>query len=166
MVYWTDNTALEIEMGKKKDARKRREREAEQQAKTAGCGESGRAHKGSAPLAGIAAAIAHQMGTPAGRQMIAAGLMAAAGAIAGKESRSTGAKPVPPVEPKAEPDAAKSATGPFAGETPEPPRSEAPALPPEVSKIVDKVTTGLGRILAGLGKPAGDGAAPGTPPKR
>jgi hypothetical protein len=183
MVYWTGNTALEWVMGKKKDERKRREREAEMHA--AGSHESGghggarhedrkhdgRRHDGGAPFAGIAATIARQMGTPIGRQMIAAGLMAAASAIS-KHDAKPGARPSPPTPPappphrpaaepttsKVEPDAAAEAskprgTGPFAGDTPEPPRSEANPLPPEFAKVLDSVAVGLDRLISGFGKP-------------
>jgi hypothetical protein len=189
MVYWTGNTALEWVMGKKKDERKRREREAEMHA--AGSHESGghggarhedrrhegrkhdgrrhdgRKHDGGAPFAGIAATIARQMGTPVGRQMIAAGLMAAASAIS-KHDAKPGARPTPPTPPhspaaepttsKVEPDAAAEAskprgTGPFAGDTPEPPRSEANPLPPEFAKVLDSVAVGLDRLISGFGKP-------------
>ncbi len=180
-------------MGKKKDERKRREREA--QAGTAG--EQHRAAHGGtshdpgkhaagarhgkkhdhAPLAGIAAAIARQMGTPAGRQVIAAGLMAAAGAIARQDTKPAPPRPAPPPAPPApEPkpaaadaprqpseaskdaadrDAAgKSAgTGPFAGDTSEPPRAEMPPFSPELTKVLGSVTAGLERWMTGFGAP-------------
>lgn len=187
-------------MGKKKDERKRREREVEieMRATSHHSGErdgdrhtrhthdggkhadhkhEGRKHEGGAPFAGIAASIARQMGTPVGRQMIAAGLMAAATAIAKHDSKP-GVRPVPPTpsappatpssspaaasEPiasKLEPDvgveAAKaSGSGPFAGDTPEPPRSETNALPPEFAKVIDSVTVGLERLFVGFGRPS------------
>ena len=202
-------------MGKKKDERKRREREAAMQAAGQAAGQaadhsaadrdcagpkrhghdrahdSGRADRkseGGTPFAGIAATIARQMGTPVGRQMIAAGLMAAATAIA-KHDAKPGVRPtpptppappispVPPVSPSAnsgpaasqvEPDRdtgtatssgtgssgmGSSGTGPFAGDTPEPPRSETNALPPEFAKVIDTVTVGLERLFVGFGKP-------------
>ena len=187
-------------MGKKKDERKRREREAEFAArdhsgdtrdsqagarhegrphdgdkhdghKHEGQKHAGRKHDGGAPFAGIAATIARQMGTPVGRQMIAAGLMAAATAISKHDAKSS-ARPAPPTPPappappspaepaasKAEPDVAAEptkphGTGPFAGDTPEPPRGEANALPPEFAKVLDSVTVGLERLFVGFGKP-------------
>jgi hypothetical protein len=185
-------------MGKKKDERKRREREAEMAAqgqsgdrheghahdahkhdahRHEGRKREGRKHEGGAPLAGIAATIARQMGTPVGRQMIAAGLMAAATAISKHDAKSS-ARPSPPTPPtppappspasssaqaepaasKVEPDVATESTkpqgnGPFAGETREPPRSETNALPPEFAKVLDSVTVGLERLFVGFGKP-------------
>ena len=184
-------------MGKKKDERKRREREAEMAAaqghsgagheghegheghahdghKHEGRKHEGRKHEGGAPFAGIAATIARQMGTPVGRQMIAAGLMAAATAISKHDAKSS-ARPTPPTPPappspasssaqaepaasKVEPDVAAETTkpqvnGPFAGDTPEPPRSEANVLPPEFAKVLDSVTVGLERLFVGFGKP-------------
>lgn len=188
-------------MGKKKDERKRREREAEMAAqgqsgdrheghahdahkhdahRHEGRKHEGRKHEGGAPLAGIAATIARQMGTPVGRQMIAAGLMAAATAISKHDAKSS-ARPSPPTPPtpptppappspasssaqaepaasKVEPDVATESTkpqgnGPFAGETREPPRSETNALPPEFAKVLDSVTVGLERLFVGFGKP-------------
>ncbi|QCB41891.1 hypothetical protein E5673_06370 [Sphingomonas sp. PAMC26645] len=186
-------------MGKKKDERKRREREAEMAAAQGQSGagheghghdahkhdahrhegrkHEGRKHEGGAPFAGIAATIARQMGTPVGRQMIAAGLMAAATAISKHDAKSS-ARPTPPTPPtppappspasssaqaepaasKVEPDVAAEPTkpqgnGPFAGDTPEPPRSETNALPPEFAKVLDSVTVGLERLFVGFGKP-------------
>ena len=181
-------------MGKKKDERKRREREAEMAAaqghsgagheghahdahKHEGRKHEGRKHEGGAPFAGIAATIARQMGTPVGRQMIAAGLMAAATAISKHDAKSS-ARPTPPTPPtppappspasssaQAEPAASKvepgeatestkpQGNGPFAGETREPPRSETNALPPEFAKVLDSVTVGLERLFVGFGKP-------------
>ncbi|PTW48942.1 hypothetical protein C8J25_101443 [Sphingomonas faeni] len=189
-------------MGKKKDERKRREREAEMAAAQGhsstghegheghahdaqkhdghnheGRKHEGRKHDGGAPFAGIAATIARQMGTPVGRQMIAAGLMAAATAISKHDAKSS-ARPTPPTPPtppappspasssaqaepaasKVEPDVATESTkpqgnGPFAGETREPPRGEANALPPEFAKVLDSVTVGLERLFVGFGKP-------------
>lgn len=193
MVYWIDNTALEYDMGKKKDERKRREREAEMHAAGGqSCGgpaqdetrhgdrkHGHKKHDAGAAFAGIAAGIARQMGTPIGRQMIAAGLMAAATAIAKHEPKPA-ARPTPPtpptpptspsakpesaakpepaattVEPDAPAEAGKPAgTGPFAGDTPEPPRSEANALPPEFAKVIDSVTIGLERLFVGFGRPS------------
>ena len=191
-------------MGKKKDERKRREREAEMAAagetsssshKHGGAKHGGDRHEdskhgGAAPFAGIAATIARQMGTPVGRQMIAAGLMAAASAIA-KHDAKTGARPSPspappappappvqpvqpgaatppeaPVPPKPEAAARSSSrsTGPFAGETPEPPRSDAPGLPPEMAKVLDSVSLGLERLFAGFGKPTGAASPKKDPP--
>jgi len=90
------------------------------------------------------------MGTPAGRQVIAAGLMMAATAITAKDMRGATPPPAPPEPPKpprppessadASPEAPGASTagsGPFAGETPEPPRSDAAALPPEFAKVID-----------------------------
>lgn len=204
-------------MGKKKDERKRREREAEMAAarnpeaaghqhhehdgarhedrkhddrkaedhKADDHKAGGRKHEGSTAFAGIASTIARQMGTPVGRQMIAAGLMAAATAISKHDAKSS-ARPTPPTPPappspapsspspapsshspqaepvasKVEPDAAAEPTkpqgkGPFAGDTPEPPRSETNALPPEFAKVLDSVTVGLERLFVGFGKPTG-----------
>ncbi|MBE2991340.1 hypothetical protein IFR23_04850 [Sphingomonas sp. CFBP 13603] len=169
-------------MGKKKDKRERKEQE--QAAGKHGCEPGtkhgtkhgakhdtnhGNSHGGSAPLAGIAAAIARQMGTPVGRQMIAAGLMAAATAISKHEPKPSvrPAPPTPPAPPSppAEPDASKVApdtvgdqakpqgAGPFAGDTPEPPRSETNPLPPEFAKVLDSVSAGLDRLISGFGKP-------------
>lgn len=155
-------------MGKKKDERKRREAEAETQAGEHRCGgpkshKHGRGkHDGTAPLAGIAAMVARQMGTPAGRQVIATGLMMAANAISAKGAKASPPprppeppmQPEPPVSPveAASPGAAAS-TGPFAGDTPEPPRSDAPALPPEIAKVIETVAARLERFAAGFGKP-------------
>jgi len=183
-------------MGKKKDERKRREREAEMAAqgqsgdrhedheghahdahRHEGRKHEGRKHEGGVPFAGIAATIARQMGTPVGRQMIAAGLMAAATAISKHDAKSS-ARPTPPTPPtppaspspasssaqaepaasKVEPDVATESTkpqgnGPFTGETREPPRSETNALPPEFAKVLDSVTVGLERLFVGFGKP-------------
>ena len=172
-------------MGKKKDERKRREREAEMAAqgqsgdrheghahdahRHEGRKHEGRKHDGGAPFAGIAATIARQMGTPVGRQMIAAGLMAAATAISKHDAKAS-ARPTPPTPPpaphaphvepvaKAESDVAAESTkpqgtGPFAGDTPEPPRSEATTLPPEFAKVLDSVAVGLERLFVGFGKP-------------
>ena len=194
-------------MGNKKDERKRREREVEIDMRAGGHHEgepdggghkrhkhddgkhadhmhddgkqTGGKHQGGAPFAGIAATIARQMGTPVGRQMIAAGLMAAATAIS-KHDAKANARPTPPTPPtppappspaspsqqaepgasKVEPDlAAETAKpqgkGPFAGDTPEPPRSEKTALPPEFAKVLDSVTVGLERLFVGFGKPTG-----------
>lgn len=188
-------------MGKKKDERKRREREVEIDMRATGHDagardddghkrhkhdggkhadhKHGRAkHEGGAPFAGIAATIARQMGTPVGRQMIAAGLMAAATAISKHDAKPSvrptpPTPPAPPVPPSArpaaasEPTAAKiepdagagaeagksSGTGPFAGDTAEPPRSETNALPPEFAKVIDSVTVGLERLFVGFGRP-------------
>jgi hypothetical protein len=190
-------------MGKKKDERKRREREVEIDMRAGGHHEGepdggghkrhkhadhkhdggkqdGGKHAGGAPFAGIAATIARQMGTPVGRQMIAAGLMAAATAIS-KHDAKANARPTPPTPPtppappsqqaepgasKVEPDVAAEAAeaaeaakpqgnGPFAGDTPELPRSEKTALPPEFAKVLDSVTVGLERLFVGFGKPTG-----------
>lgn len=194
MVYWIDNTVLERDMGKKKDERKRREREVEIDMRATGhdAGErdggghkrhqhddhknEGAKHGSGAPFAAIAATIARQMGTPVGRQMIAAGLMAAATAISKHDAKPSvrptpptpPAPPVPPTapdSPPSEPSAAKvepgvgaeagksSGTGPFAGDTAEPPRSETNALPPEFAKVIDSVTVGLERLFVGFGRP-------------
>ena len=190
-------------MGKKKDERKRREREVEidmratrrdagardddghkrhkhdgghDGGKHADHKHEGGKHQGGAPFAGIAATIARQMGTPVGRQMIAAGLMAAATAIS-KHDAKPSVRPTPPTPPappvppsarpaptsetnaaKIEPDAGagagkSSGTGPFAGDTAEPPRSETNALPPEFAKVIDSVTVGLERLFVGFGRP-------------
>lgn len=147
-------------MGKKKQAR--REREAREQAAGHTGAQTGhkadRKHDGAAPLAGIAAAVARQMATPAGRQVIAAGLMMAANAITAKDARGAAPRqPEPPTPPKApaSPDAAATGagTGPFAGDTPTPPRSDAPALPPELAKVIESVASGLERFAAGFTKP-------------
>ncbi len=179
-------------MGKKKDERKRREREVEIDLRATGHDagardddghkrhthggskhadhkHGGAKHESGAPFAGIAATIARQMGTPVGRQMIAAGLMAAATAIA-KHDAKPAARPTPPTPPappappfaQSEPGAAKvdataeasttAGTGPFAGDTPEPPRGETNALPPEFAKVIDSVTVGLERLFVGFGK--------------
>jgi hypothetical protein len=191
MVYWISNTALECVMGKKKDERKRREREAEMAAQGhSGAGHDGHErhahdghkhegfkHVGKTPFAGLAATLVKQLETPVGRQIIAAGLMAAATAISKHDAKSS-ARPTPPTPPtppappspaststqaepaasKAEPDvvaepAKPHGTGPFAGDTPEPPRSETNALPPEFVKVLDSVTVGLERLFVGFGKP-------------
>ncbi|MEG3082813.1 hypothetical protein U1707_04100 [Sphingomonas sp. PB2P12] len=168
-------------MGKKKDERKRREREAashrvESQRTDDKAGDRAGAFgakygwpgklENAAPMAGIASAIARQMGTPAGRQVIAAGLMAAASAIARQDTKqaappsSPPAPPAPPPPPPTAEPLAKAhasterSTGPFAGETPEPPRADSPALPLEVAKVIASVSTGLERWVTGLGKPA------------
>ncbi len=178
-------------MGKKKDERKRREREAEMAAageqscgghaqaearhgdeKPHGKTHAGKKHEAGTAFAGIAAGIARQMGTPVGRQMIAAGLMAAATAIS-KHDAKPSVRPTPPTPPapptppsaqpeptasKVEPDASaeaatSSGAGPFAGHTPEPPRSETNAMPPEFAKVIDSVTVGLERLFVGFGRP-------------
>ena len=156
-------------MGKKKERREReaREREAETGA-TKGEGFEARwsakagKHGGAAPFAGIAAALTRQMGTPAGRQVIAAGLMMAATAITAKDTRGATQpeppKPPQPPEPSAEaspeaPGASAAGSGPFAGETPEPPRSDAAALPPEFAKVIDSFASGLERFAANFAKP-------------
>ncbi|MEG3161465.1 hypothetical protein U1763_13225 [Sphingomonas sp. LB2R24] len=147
----------------------------------------------------------------AGRQVLAAGLMAAAAAIASKGTRSTGERPASPGSdqacgggspsragssppapaapatsatediaasgadksspvqgsghtdsvkhgsPDPEPAAAElnAGSGPFAGDTPEPPRSDAPALSPEMAKVLDSVAGGLERLFAGFASRAG-----------
>ncbi len=179
-------------MGKKKDERKRREREAEMAAAQGHSGDGregqahdahqhesqkhdgqkheGRKHDGRTPFAGIAATLVKQLETPVGRQIIAAGLMAAATAISKHDAKSS-ARPTPPTpptppappSPQGEPAASKpdaaaepskpQCTGPFAGDTPEPPRSETNALPPEFAKVLDSVTVGLERLFVGFGKP-------------
>ena len=162
-------------MGKKKERREReaREREAETGA-TKGEGFEARwsakagKHGGAAPFAGIAAALSRQMGTPAGRQVIAAGLMMAANAITAKDARGTAPRPPEPPKPAATPESSappppespsqspreSAATGPFAGDTATPPKSDAPALPPELSKVIDSVAAGIERFAAGFTKPA------------
>ena len=154
-------------MGKKKERREReaREREAETGA-TKGEGFEARwsakagKHGGAAPFAGIAAALTRQMGTPAGRQVIAAGLMMAATAITAKDARGSAPRPPEPPQPTPPapptppvPDDAATGTGPFAGETPEPPRSDAAALPPEFAKVIDSFASGLERFAANFAKP-------------
>jgi len=162
-------------MGKKKDERKRREREAERTAQATGGEHTHDSHKhgkhkhgGAAPFAGIAAALTRQMGTPAGRQVIAAGLMMAANAITAKDARGTAPRPPEPPKPAAAPESSSppppesssqsrresAATGPFAGDTATPPKSDAPALPPELSKVIDSVAAGIERFAAGFTKPA------------
>ncbi len=173
-------------MGKKKDERKRREREAETAAGTHACGggdghtdsshthddrkhgghKHGHKHDGTAPFAGIAAAVTRQLGTPAGRQVVAAGLMMAAAAISRQDAKTTGrtappAPPEPPVTPEAsaspdvgaKPDADAASANPYKGDTPEPPRGETPPLPPEMAKVLGAVTAGLETLFAGFGKP-------------
>ncbi len=167
-------------MGKKKDERKRREREAERAA-TGGCGHKhdakhdgakhdgakhdgakhdGRKHDGATPFAGIAAAVTRQLGTPAGRQVLAAGLMMAAAAISKQDAKTAArtAPPAPPVTPEALEAGAKPTTeaataNPYVGDTPEPPRGETPPLPPEMARIVGAVSAGLETLFAGFGKP-------------
>ncbi len=162
-------------MGKKKDERKRREREAKRAA-TGGCGHQhgakhdgtkhdGRKHDGATPFAGIAAAVTRQLGTPAGRQVVAAGLMMAAAAISKQDAKTAAraapsAPPEPPVTPKttASPEAGakpadEPAANPYVGDTPEPPRGEAQPLPPEMAKVLGAVTAGLENLFAGFGKP-------------
>ncbi len=155
-------------MGKKKERREReaREREAETGA-TKGEGFEARwsakagKHGGAAPFAGIAAALTRQMGTAAGRQVIAAGLMMAANAITAKDARGSAPRPPEPPQPPTPPtpptppvpDAAVTGTGPFAGETPEPPKSDAAALPPEFAKVIDSFASGLERFAANFAKP-------------
>jgi hypothetical protein len=159
---------LETEMGKKKERREReaREREAETGAtKREGfearwSAKAGK-HGGAAPFAGIAAALTRQMGTPAGRQVIAAGLMMAANAITAKDARGSAPRPPEPPQPPTPPtpptppvpDDAATGTGPFAGETPEPPRSDVAALPPEFAKVIDSFASGLERFAASFAKP-------------
>lgn len=188
-------------MGKKKDERKRREREA----RASAAGEvhatsadqahdhADRKHGGATPFAGLAASLVKQLETPLGRQIISAGLMAAAGAIARQDAKAT--RPAPPTPPstptppsptpkesQASPESAAESptpeapeapespkvgpsTGPFAGKTAEPPRSDAAALPPEMAKMIDSVAVGLGRLFNGFGKPPGEGAPKDMPPK-
>lgn len=164
-------------MGKKKDERKRREREAERTA-TSGCGHQhdganhesakhdARKHAGAPPFAGIAAAVTRQLGTPAGRQVVAAGLMMAAAAISKQDAKTAprAAPPAPPEPPVAEETQAtheaagakpadEPAANPYSGETPQPPRGEAAPLPPEMAKVLGAVTAGLETLFAGFGKP-------------
>ncbi|MCK8456827.1 hypothetical protein [Sphingomonas faeni] len=193
MVYWIDNTALERDMGKKKDERKRREREAEQRPVSAhGCAgdnahdarkdsgkkNAGHTHDAPTPFAGIAAAVARQLATPAGRQVVAAGLTMAAAAISRQDMKSADraarpAAPEPHVSPEtpaspkavapetvspeavspeagAKPSTDQPTPSPYAGDTPEPPRGE---LPPEMAKVMGAVTAGLETLFAGFGKP-------------
>ena len=155
-------------MGKKKERREREAREREaMQGGTKREGFEARwsakagKHGGAAPFAGIAAALTRQMGTPAGRQVIAAGLMMAANAITAKDSRGSAPRPPEPPQPPTPPtpptppvpDDAATGTGPFAGETPEPPRSDAAALPPEFAKVIDSFASGLERFAANFAKP-------------
>ncbi len=155
-------------MGKKKERREREAREREaMQGGTKREGFEARwsakagKHGGAAPFAGIAAALTRQMGTPAGRQVIAAGLMMAANAITAKDSRGSAPRPPEPPQPPTPPtpptppvpDDAATGTGPFAGETPDPPRSDAAALPPEFAKVIDSFASGLERFAANFAKP-------------
>ncbi len=168
-------------MGKKKDERKRREREAETAAGMQACGggdghkdsshkhgdhKHGHKHDRTAPFAGIAAAVTRQLGTPAGRQVVAAGLMMAAAAISRQDAKTAGrtappAPPEPPVTPEAsaspdvgaKPEADAASANPYKGDTPEPPRGETAPLPPEMAKVLDAVTAGLETLFAGFGKP-------------
>ncbi|WP_156350089.1 hypothetical protein [Sphingomonas sp. Leaf20] len=155
-------------MGKKKERREREAREREaMQGGTKREGFEARwsakagKHGGAAPFAGIAAALTRQMGTPAGRQVIAAGLMMAATAITAKDARGSAPRPpespqppTPPTPPTPPvPDDAAAGTGPFAGETPEPPKSDAAALPPEFAKVIDSFASGLERFAANFAKP-------------
>ena len=155
-------------MGKKKERREREAREREaMQGGTKREGFEARwsakagKHGGAAPFAGIAAALTRQMGTPAGRQVIAAGLMMAANAITAKDARGSAPRPPEPPQPPTPPtpptppipDDAATGTGPFAGETPEPPRSDAAALPPEFAKVIDSFASGLERFAANFAKP-------------
>ncbi len=155
-------------MGKKKERREReaREREAmhggtKREGFEARWSAKAGKHGGAAPFAGIAAALTRQMGTPAGRQVIAAGLMMAANAITAKDARGSAPRPPEPPQPPTPPtpptppvpDDAATGTGPFAGETPEPPRSDAAALPPEFAKVIDSFASGLERFAANFAKP-------------
>lgn len=154
-------------MGKKKERREReaREREAmhggtKREGFEARWSAKAGKHGGAAPFAGIAAALTRQMGTPAGRQVIAAGLMMAATAITAKDARGSAPRPPEPPQPTPPapptppvPDDAATGTGPFAGETPEPPRSDAAALPPEFAKVIDSFASGLERFAANFAKP-------------
>ncbi|MEG8014188.1 hypothetical protein [Sphingomonas sp. 22R3R2A-7] len=155
-------------MGKKKERREREAREREaMQGGTKREGFEARwsakagKHGGAAPFAGIAAALTRQMGTPAGRQVIAAGLMMAANAITAKDAHGSAPRPPEPPQPPTPPipptppvpDDAATGTGPFAGETPEPPRSDAAALPPEFAKVIDSFASGLERFAANFAKP-------------
>ncbi len=155
-------------MGKKKERREREAREREaMQGGTKREGFEARwsakagKHGGAAPFAGIAAALTRQMGTPAGRQVIAAGLMMTANAITAKDARGSAPRPPEPPQPPTPPtpptppvpDDAATGTGPFAGETPEPPKSDAAALPPEFAKVIDSFASGLERFAANFAKP-------------
>ena len=154
-------------MGKKKERREReaREREAmhggtKREGFEARWSAKAGKHGGAAPFAGIAAALTRQMGTPAGRQVIAAGLMMAANAITAKDARGSAPRPPEPPQPTPPapptppvPDDAATGTGPFAGETPEPPRSDVAALPPEFAKVIDSFASGLERFAANFAKP-------------
>ena len=155
-------------MGKKKERREREAREREaMQGGTKREGFEARwsakagKHGGAAPFAGIAAALTRRMGTPAGRQVIAAGLMMAATAITAKDARGSAPRPpespqppTPPTPPTPPvPDDAATGTGLFAGETPEPPKSDAAALPPEFAKVIDSFASGLERFAANFAKP-------------
>jgi hypothetical protein len=99
---------LETEMGKKKERREReaREREAmhggtKREGFEARWSAKAGKHGGAAPFAGIAAALTRQMGTAAGRQVIAAGLMMAANAITAKDARGCAPRPPEPPQPSA-----------------------------------------------------------------
>ena len=47
-----------------------------------------------------------------------------------------------------------TSNSPVAGGTATPPKSDAPALPPELSKVIDSVAAGIERFAAGFAKPA------------
>jgi hypothetical protein len=103
-------------------------------------------------LAGIAATVARQVATPAGRQMIAGALVAAAGAIAGRvgargASAEAPVPPVPPVPPTA-PEPSETRAG-YA------PKFEASSLnlPPEAARVVGAAASALERWAQGLARP-------------
>ena len=123
-------------MGKKKD--KRRERE---QAHDAGhSADSG--HTIPPQIAGVAAMVMGQLSSPAGRQMVAAGLRAAASAIGGDTARAP-VPPIPPVPPA--PGEAKAAEGTGASIN----------VPPEAARVIGMAASALERFAQNMARPKG-----------
>jgi len=108
--------------------------------------------KAAGAFAGIAAMavtqVKAQLDTPAGRQMLATGLRAAADALAPKPPRT----PEPPAPPPA--PVPPEANG-YAGNPAEPPRDPSPRadVPPEVARVIGSVAAGLEKWAAKLGVP-------------
>ena len=106
---------------------------------------------GAAPLAAMAAMALKQANSPAGRQMLATGLRAAADALAPRARAATMARTEAPAANDAPPrtDAARPDA---------PPRQETPPrpeMPPEVARVIGTVAAGLERWAAKVGTPKG-----------
>lgn len=105
---------------------------------------------GAAPLMGLAGLVMRQAGTPEGRQVIAAGLRAAADAIGGGRKAgvptppppATPASPVPPVSPTVEAAPGEPGTRPTQA-----------GMPPEVARIMGVAGAALERWATSIGQP-------------